>query len=133
MIVEIEDSVAELVAIRAEETNKAKICLVRLRGLCGRPLPESYRSERIGPTIEADLQPRQIDRGSRAETDQGPSVAPGDIWEWSVTIQPTLVDRGEVIRRVGNFVLALKDDRMMDNALKRFVDSEPFELPLEAE
>lgn len=76
MIVEIEDSVAELVAIRAEETNKAKICLVRLRGLCGRPLPESYRSERIGPTIEADLQPRQIDRGSRSETDQGPSVAP---------------------------------------------------------
>jgi hypothetical protein len=29
-------------------------------------------------------------------------------------------------------VLALKDDRMMDNALKRFADPEPFELPLEA-
>jgi N,N-dimethylformamidase len=36
-------------------------------------------------------------------------VAPGDIWEWSVTIQPTLVDRGEVIRWGGNFVLALED------------------------
>lgn len=97
------------IAFRAEGTSKAKIDLVRLRGLCGHPLPESYRSERIGPTIEANLQPRQIDQGSRAETDQGPSVAPGDIWEWSVTIQPTLVDRGKVIRWGGDFVLALED------------------------
>ncbi len=97
------------IAIRAEGTGKSKIDLVRLHGLSGHPLPLNYRSERIGPSIETILQPKQIDTGSRAETNQGPSAALRDVWEWSVTIQPTLVDKGGVIKWGDRFELELKD------------------------
>lgn len=100
------------VTVRAEGAGKAKVELVRLDGLNGHPLPASYRSEPVAPVIEAFLSPAPIDRGSRAETKQGLSVAQQDVWEWSITIQPTLVDHGSLIKWGDNFELGLKDGHL---------------------
>lgn len=102
----------ESVTVRAEGAGRAVVSLVRLRGLVGHPMPTAYRSEAIGPAIETELELRDIDRGSRAETPQGPRAEAGQDWEWTLTIQPTLVDRGTMLSWGEGFALVVEEGRL---------------------
>lgn len=87
----------DAVPVHASGTGLAKLDLIRLQGLEGTGLPTGYRGEVIGDGWQLELTEQPIVRGSWAEAVAGPSVAVDEDWCWSLTILPTLTDRGALL------------------------------------
>jgi N,N-dimethylformamidase len=84
-------------AIKASGVGAAKLQLQRLRGLVGQGVPTNYLVENIGGEQNVDLAVQITDAGSCAFTQTGPSAIGRVAWTWTLTLFPTLVDRGCVL------------------------------------
>lgn len=85
------------VTVRATGAGRGRLDVVRLRGLKGTPLPDGYVGEAVGPGLEVTLAERDVAHGSCAWTADGPTVAAGSAWTWTLRILPTLADGGTVL------------------------------------
>jgi N,N-dimethylformamidase len=85
------------VELRASGDGPARVQLVRLSGLVGKPLPHAYAETPIGPPLEVVLSPQPVPAGSFAHAEHGPAAQAGESWCWRLRLFPTLTDQGAVM------------------------------------
>ena len=77
-------------------TGTGTLSVVRVDQLLGNPVPGAYRETPLTGTTPVTLQPRSVPKGSSAVARVGPRARAAAAWRWTLSLFPTLTDRGEV-------------------------------------